>query len=407
MSDRFPLDAQEHEQQELVRPPDLNRDPGRTATRLELFYDLAFVFFVASCADVLAAEESWTGAGVFAGLMVVGWWSWASTTLYDNRFDTDDVVFRLLTLTSMAGLVMMAAGADDPAGPPGRWFAAGYVLVRLMLVTGYARAWRHVPAARPSIRPYLAGHVAGAVLWSVSAFVPAPVRFVLWGTGVAVDLLGPAVAARTRDGVPLHTEHLPERFALLVILVLGESVVGVGTGLHEGAWRAAVDVAAVPAFVVAVALWWVYFDFAGGAAKRRLLGHEAERSGRPGTHHGVHDLYVYVHMPLAIGLAVVAVGLEHAVQHAAEEHLAASTRAVLAGGLALYLVSTAVMQAGLTRQVRAALLWPGLGLVLVALVALLDLRPPVLLALVAVLLLLGLAVGVVQTRTGRVRTAEV
>src|SRR3954449_5259026 len=90
------LDEQEAEQTELVRPPDLNQDSNRSATRLELFFDLAFVLFVARCADVLAKDETWHGAMVFTAVLAVGWWAWASTTLYANRFDTDDAVFRLL-----------------------------------------------------------------------------------------------------------------------------------------------------------------------------------------------------------------------------------------------------------------------------------------------------------------------
>ncbi|SDQ12702.1 low temperature requirement protein A [Quadrisphaera sp. DSM 44207] len=409
MPDERPLDVQEQEQQQLVRPPDLNQDTERSASRLELFFDLAFVFFVASCADVLAADESWVGAREFVGLMVVGWWTWASVTLHGNRFDTDDVVFRLLTLASMAGVVAMAASADEADGATGHWFALGYVLVRGMLVLGYVRAWRHVPAARASIRPYLLGHAAGAAIWSASIFVDEPLRFVLWGVGIAVDLVGPAVAARVEDGVPLHSEHLPERFALLVILVLGESVVGIGTAVHDGGWEPSIVLAAALAFVVAVTMWWLYFDFAGGAAKRRLVEEEEgdERAGRATTRHGVHDFYVYIHMPLAVGLAVVAVGLEHAVLYSPEGHLVASTRAVLGAGLAVYLLSAAVMQAVLTRQVRAALAWPGAAVLAVAAVTALDLRATTTLALLIVVLLLGLAAGVVQTRTGTVRTAKV
>jgi low temperature requirement protein LtrA len=262
--------------------------------------------FVARCADLLAEDETWAGGLRFAAVLAVGWWAWASTTLYANRFDTDDAVFRLLTLIGMAGVIAMAAGVDSLGGPDSRWFALAYVLLRAVLVAGYLRAWRHVPDARRTIRPYLFGHAAGAVCWLASVAVPAPARYLLWAVGVAVDLLGPTLAARLRDGLPLHMEHLPERLDLFVILLLGESVAAAVTGVHDGGWTPGVVSTASLAFVAAAALWRSYVDLSGGTAKRRLL-----QEGHDRTRHGVHDFYVYAHLPVA-SLAAVAVGLETA-----------------------------------------------------------------------------------------------
>lgn len=396
------LDGEEAEQLEPVRPPDLNQESNRSATRLELFFDLAFVLFVARCADLLAKDETWPGALVFVAVLATGWWAWASATLYANRFDTDDAVFRLLTLAAMGGVVAMAASVDKIDGPAGRWFALGYVVVRLALMAGYLRAWRHVPKARSTARLYLIGHGLGAAIWLVSLAVPAPARYVLWGVGVLADLVWPTAAARLKDAVPLHLEHLPERFGLFIILVLGESVAAVVTGLHDGEWKPAVALTAAAAFVTAAALWWIYFDLSGGAAKRRLAV-----EGDEITKHGVHDFYVYIHLPLAVSLAAVAVGLEHAVLHGADAHLAAGTRWVLAIGAAGYLLSAAAMQAQLGRRLRGALLWPGAGVPLVLLIALLDLSPAATVCLLAALTVAGVLAGYLLHRAGEVRTAKV
>lgn len=396
------LDEEEAEQVEPIRPPDLNQESNRSATRLELFFDLAFVLFVARCADVLAKDETWHGALVFTAILTIGWWAWASTTLYANRFDTDDAVFRLLTLAAMAGVVAMAASVDQVDEAAGRWFALGYVLIRVVLIAGYVRAWRHVPQARPTARLYLIGHVLGATFWLVSLAFPAPVRFWLWGVGVLVDVVWPTAAARLKDAVPLHLEHLPERFGLFVILVLGESVAGVVTGLHDGGWKPLVVLTAAAAFVAAAALWWVYFDLSGGAAKRRLTA-----EGEDVTKHGVHDFYVYIHLPLAVSLAAVAVGLEHAVLHGADDHLTAGTRWTLGIATAGYLLSAALMQGHLGRRVRGTLIWPGAGVPLALLVVLLDLSPAVTAGLLALLLVAGTVAGFLLHRAGEVRTAKV
>ncbi|BEL07351.1 low temperature requirement protein A [Actinoplanes sichuanensis] len=399
--DRARLEREDREERELVREPDVNQESNRSATRLELFFDLAFVLFVAGCADLLAKDETATGGLRFAAVVAVGWWAWASTTLYANRFDTDDAIFRLLTLTGMGGVIMMAAAADQITGPAWTWFVAGYVLLRVVLTIGYLRVWRTLPETRAGIRPYLLGHAAGGAFWLVSLMVPAPGRYVLWAAGVFVDLLGPALSARRPDAPPLHMEHLPERFGLFVILVLGESVAATVHGLHDGKWTSGTTITAVAAFLVAAALWWSYFDLSGGAAKRRLV-QEGER-----TREGVHDFYVYAHLPVAVSLAAVAVGLEHAIAHGSDDHLAAGTRGVLGIGLAGYLLSAAVIQGVLSRRYRPALIWPGLGVPAIAVIMLLDLSPAVLTGLCAAVLIAGVATGIHQHRQGEIKVAKV
>ncbi len=234
----------------------------------------------------------------------------------------------------------------------------------------------------------------------MSAAVPAPARYVLWAVGLLGDLLAPTLAAR-RKGVPMHMEHLPERFGLFIILVLGESVAAVITGLHDGHWSPQVVLAAALAFTVAAALWWLYFDFSGGAAKRRLL-EEGDDSRT-----GVHDVYVYAHLPIAVGLAAVAVGLEQAVVHAGDPALSAPARWTLAGGLALYLASTALLQAWMAGRLRASLPWPLVGVPAVLLLAAVVEQAPQLLASLALVLVVGLRSALAQNRAGWVRTAPV
>src|SRR5690242_10112092 len=97
----------------LVRPPKLLTDVDRTATRLELFFDLAYVLVIAELAATLAKDVTAEGVAVFAGLFAVAWWSWVTTTLYANRFDTNDVVYRLGKLAAAAAVIGMAASAPE------------------------------------------------------------------------------------------------------------------------------------------------------------------------------------------------------------------------------------------------------------------------------------------------------
>jgi low temperature requirement protein LtrA len=232
--------------------------------------------------------------------------------------------------------------------------------------------------------------------------VPAPGRYWMWGAGVLLDMVGPVVAARVEHAVPLHLDHLPERFGLFVILVLGESVAGIVIGLRDGEWTGSVVIGAALAFVVAAALWWSYFDLSGGAAKRRLVEEGSDR-----TRQGVHDFYVYSHLPLALFLATTAVGLEHAVLHGGDDRLSVGTRWVLGVGLAGYLLSAALMQAVLGRRVRGSVVWPGAGAPLVLGVVALDLLPVLTMLLLAAVAFTGVLTGYFLHRAGKVRTAKV
>ena len=99
-----------------VRPPELNTGDERSASRLELFFDLAFVLVVAELAVALREDVTVPNTLLFAGLFAVVWWSWVSSTLYANRFDHDDLVYRLYKLASMAAVIGMAAGATEATG---------------------------------------------------------------------------------------------------------------------------------------------------------------------------------------------------------------------------------------------------------------------------------------------------
>ena len=202
----------------LIRPPQLRIQEERTASRLELFFDLAYVLVVAELTSTFVKDLSWHGAAIFAGLFTVTWWSWVTTTLYANRFDTNDVIYRLAKLGGTVAVMAMAASAPEAAGSKAPMFAAGYLATRVMLLALYARAYRHVADARRTIAIYLTGTGASAALWAVSLVVPGNARYALWAVGLLLEAAGPVVATRFGGGVPLHLEHLPERFGLFVIL---------------------------------------------------------------------------------------------------------------------------------------------------------------------------------------------
>lgn len=356
----------------LVRPPALRSDETRSATRLELFFDLAYVLAVGALAGNLVEDVTWGGVGEFVFLLVLVWLSWVQFTLYNNRFDTDDLVLRVGKFAATAAVLGCAASMSEATGELSTAFALSYLTGRIVLVLLYGRAWRHVQEARATIGVYLVATLVVAALWAVSLATPAPIRFVLWGIGALVDIAAPVIATRRSSTAPLHLEHLPERFALLVILVLGEVAASVVAGLHETHWAAKSALIAGTGFVVAAAAWWAYFDVSGAVSADALkrAEAEAEREERAGDAEDAdrdvervderHDLFVYGHLPVTGGLLAAGVGLEELILHPSAS-LPSAGSWLLAGGLAVFLAGAALILGGTERRLGRALRWPGSG----------------------------------------------
>ena len=91
-----------------LRPPQLRTldDQGeRHATWLELFFDLVFVISIAEVVHTLEDYRSLGDLLGTAGLFVAVWWAWVGYTVYADRFDTDDVLHRVLVLAGMLAVI--------------------------------------------------------------------------------------------------------------------------------------------------------------------------------------------------------------------------------------------------------------------------------------------------------------
>ena len=311
----------------LLKPLQLRSlEGGRKVSWLELFFDLIFVAAVSQVAEPLRHHYSAGEIVRFAPLLVLIWWAWTGHTNFATRFDTDDAVQRALTLVQMFVVAVMAANAQDALDSrSSAGFAAAYAAMRFLLVAQYLRA-RHVPEARPLTARYVAGHGVAAVLWLVSALVPAPWRFWIWGAAFAIDLGTPWLALPHSVKAPPDAAHLPERFGLFTLILLGESVVAVMHGMEsQEHWTPGAALAAFLGMAISFLIWWWYFDgVAGGSERVVRTEREALR---------LH-VWTYAHFPLYLGIIVTSVGVQAIVTAAARNALAPSEIVILSGALA-------------------------------------------------------------------------
>ena len=352
----------------LIAPLRLRAHQGESARKvswLELFFDLIFVAAVAQVAEPLHEHYSLSGVVRFATLFVLIWWAWTGYTVFATRFDVDDGVQRLLTLVQMFVVAAMAANAEDELhSRSSAGFMAAYAVLRLVLVAQYFRA-RHLPDARPLTTRYIVGHGTAALIWLASAFVPAPVRYALWATAFVIDLGTPWLALPHTVKVPPNPAHLPERFGLFTLILLGEAVIAVMHGMKsQEEWTLVAASSAFSGMALLFLVWWWYFDLAAAASERFVRSHrDAVR----------FNIWSYAHFPLYLGLIVTAVGVQRIVTAAARWTLNGEEALLMTSAGAVVMIAMAViggtfsrraqMIAALVPAATCSLLTIGLGVV--------------------------------------------
>jgi low temperature requirement protein LtrA len=323
---------------------------GRKVTWVELFFDLIFVAAVAQVAAPLHEHYSLVELTRLTPLFVLIWWAWTGHTLFSTRFNIDDAVHRVLTLAQIFAVAVMAANAKDALDSrSSAGFAAAYAGVRLLLVAQYLRA-RHVVEARPLTARYLGGHGVAAILWLGSALVPAPQRFWIWAPAFVIDLGTPWLAVRHSASVPPDAAHLPERFGLFTLILLGEAVVAVMRGMEsQEDWPIQAAASAVAGMAALFLVCWWYFESAAADAAKSI------RSRRDAV---LFQIWSYLHLPLYLGVAVAGVGIERVVTTAAHTSLANSEKLMLAASITVVVGALIAIGAtsggGRYRRLRAA-----------------------------------------------------
>ena len=360
-------------------------DPAgeRRVTSLELFFDLVFVFAIAQVTALLTDDTTWTGLLRGSALLAALWWAWVCYSWLTNAVRAEDATpARLVILSAMAAMLVASLAVPGAFGDDGLLFGAAYLAVRVLHVALYAIATGGEPDQQRAVLRLAPWLLAGPVLLLAAGLLDGAAQAALWAAALALDFGGPFV--RGVGGLRVHASHFVERYGLVVIIALGESVVAIGLGAAGLELGPGVLLAALLGVAVAAGLWWAYFDHVALAAERRLeraRGHERARLAR--------DSYGYLHLPMVMGVVFVASGVKQTLAHAADP-LGTVPAVALLGGVALYLLGHNAFRLRDSGSISVArLVAAGVALALVPLAA----RVPALLALgVAAALLAALAV---------------
>jgi low temperature requirement protein LtrA len=373
----------------------------RVVGPIELFYDLAVVVLVAQAARYLAGHLTWHGVGEFAVVFTLVWIAWANGTLHHELHGHDDARARSTFLLQILVLAAMGAFIPGAGGDRGAAFAiATAVLFAVLAVLWLLAARGDRPEYRRASGLYVTGTAACAAALVASAFLPAGPRLLAWGLIDVAYLAGFAAIAlmEVPTGAFGVTDALIERFGLLIIIVLGETLTGVVSGLASQPVNGLTVSVGLVAVVIGFGAWWTYFDFAG---------HRHTRAERAAT-----VQWMLSHLPLTAAVAAMGAAMASLVDHAHDGRTPVGTAWVLCAGAAVVLCTTMLVTASLQAWHRDRGVYRPLAracaAVAVACLVLGALRPaPLVLGLVLVLLLgIPWALAIARHITSEAESAE-
>jgi low temperature requirement protein LtrA len=257
------------------------------------------------------------------------WWAWGGYAWLTNALRSDDGVARIGLLAAMASMLVAALAIPEAFGDDAVIFGVAYFAVRVIHIAVYTYGAPEVDV-RGAILNLAPGLLGAPALLVVAGFLDGGAQAGLWIVALVLDYGTPYV--RDVEGFRVQPSHFAERFGLVVIIALGESIVAVGAGLEGTALGTGEVVAAIGAILLAAGLWWAYFDVVAIVAERKLTeaqGIERNRLAR--------DSWGVLHGLLIAGIVLVALGIKKTLGGVTEP-LDTVPAVALCGGVAVYLL---------------------------------------------------------------------
>ena len=329
-----------------------------TATPLELFFDLVFVFALTQVTEFMSEHAG--AVDVLRGLLVITvmWWCWIAYAWLCNVVRAEQGAMRIGLFAAMAAVFVQAitipeAFDDLPGGLHGPMvFALCYFVVRAVHIVLFWVASVEDPQLRGQILRFLPSMLAGTILLLIASQTTGTTQTLLWFAAIAADYLGTLLSGskwRMRSA-----SHFAERHGLIVIVALGESIVAIGVGVAHLPISWPIIGASVLGLVVAGAMWWAYFDVTALVIERALAAADGERQIRLGR-----GGYTFLHLPMIAGIILMSLGLKKVLGYVGGEdgHTVADPiygvpLAALYGGAALYLLGHVGFKWYLTRSLN-------------------------------------------------------
>ena len=328
----------------------------RSVSFLELLYDLVYVVVIGRASFALARHVTWRGTGEFVVIFGMIWIAWFNGTVYQDLHGREDGRSRSFVFVQMLILSLLAVFTADAAGSSGRGFAIVYtVFLAVLTWLWYSVRRLDAPEYAAITKRYLVGMIASVVVIGASAALPPGPRVLVWAVfGLSWIVGGIVLQLRIDPSLSgfIAQTSLIERFDLFVIIVLGEVVVGVVTGLSAAPHDAPAITTGLLGLMIGFGFWWTYFDFVG----RRPFRNDGP--GRAG--------WLVGHLPVAMAITASGAAMVSLIEHAGLDRVPEPTAWLLSGSVAAGLLALIVIINSLTDRKRWASVYDPLSVALVA-----------------------------------------
>ncbi|MFG3639707.1 low temperature requirement protein A [Micromonospora sp. NPDC047762] len=314
-------------------------------TMFEIFFDLVFVFALTRVITFMAGSPGALTLAQGLLLLLLLIYSWSPYIWVGNLVRPDVGPVRAVTLVAMAAIFVAALVLPDAWQQSPALFdapltlALAYVLGRAVQLVILFWASATNPPLRSTLRFFTVPVVLGWVPLIVGALLGGAAQTALWTVAFLLNIGGARLASTFRPWQLRSVDHFSERFGLVLIIALGESLISAGAGPRAMAPVGSALLAALLGLTSTVCLWWLYFDRLASAAREAVGTVPDERRARVAG-----DAYGLGHSTLIIGAIYVALGIEEVIAQLTEEsahpgRLGWEAATALYGGAALYLLS--------------------------------------------------------------------
>jgi low temperature requirement protein LtrA len=312
-------------------------------TPRELFFDLVFVFAFTQVAQLLTHDPTFAGIGHGVLVLAALWWAWASYAALTNTVDPEVGVVGAALLVALIAMFIAALVVPHVFGDNGVLFGAAFLVVCATHVALYALAGRGDPDLLGAVLRLAPWTLLGATLILLAGFTDGA-RTLLWLAGLACAYGGGLVTGSA--GWMVHASHFAERYALVIIIALGEAFIAIGIGASGISIGFGEVVAAILGLLVATSFWLAYFDFFSIRGEQVLR--QADGPARVAL---ARDVYTYLHFPMIVGIVLFAFAMKNVIAHLGHE-LDWVVAFALCGGSAIYLLTYSAIRIRVERRFR-------------------------------------------------------